>query len=109
MFETHVFGTADDQRLDYRGCVTVCGGLRSSTNSEGGGRDYVSLCTPSTVMTTRYNFHQKTTISFHHEQEAELQALRHASPKQVWARPALQELADEILQLIQLGHKKRKH
>ena len=29
------FGTADDQRQDYRGCVTACGHLRSSMNSGG--------------------------------------------------------------------------
>jgi len=39
----HVLGTADDQRHDYRGCVTACGHLRSSMNSEGGGADETLL------------------------------------------------------------------
>ena len=33
MSETYVLGTAEDQRHDYRGCVTACGHLRSSISS----------------------------------------------------------------------------
>ena len=47
MSETYVFGTADDQRHDYRGCVTACGRLRSSRNSGGRGRGRTRLCQSS--------------------------------------------------------------
>ena len=47
----------------------ACGPVGIQGGGEEGGRDYVSLRTPSTVVTISYNFHQQTSNSYHHEQD----------------------------------------